>query len=125
MLEKAKSYDTQLQFVKIFIIMDTSSIKFLATNDETSKFQEIPMKNIIKIGKKFTKSFCFEILFHQNTTSNDFFPTNFQRGSMTLCGCDLKTMKNWVSGILKMKSCEHQINTVADFQVINGILNLG
>jgi len=122
MLEKAKSYDFELEFVKIFVKMTQESISFQASTDDKSKFQEIPMRNIVKIGKKYKSSFCFELMFHENTEAEQIAINNFKRGAATICGKNIPQMKDWISGILKMKGCIYKKPTVADFQVINEVL---
>ena len=122
MLEKSKTYSTDLEFVKVLVLMDQDEINFQASTDSKSKFQTVPMKDIIKIGKKFKNSYCFEIIFHQNMTLEKALLHNVQRGEMTICGRNIPQMKDWIAGILIMKSCKTKTTTVADFQAINELI---
>ena len=122
MLEKAKSYATELDFVKVYVLMDQDEITFQTSTDSNSKFLTVPMKDIIKIGKNFKSSYCFEIVFHQNATIEKALLHNVQRGEITICGRNIPEMKDWIAGILKMKSCKTKTTTVADFQAINELI---
>ena len=121
MVEKAKSYETNIQLVKVFVTADTSKITFSQALEPNSKFHEISMEDFIKVGQRFLGSTCFDVVSSSKPNPTNPLDIKNKRGSMTLCTLNVKQEQVWVKGLIDMKSCVSgtKHNLVADFSSIN------
>ena len=78
---------------------------------------------LITTSKKFSNSFCFEIV------ENEIFQKTLAKIPVTLCAKDYSTMVSWVSAIQQFKNCLNRISdknsqqenkTLIDFDDLNG-----
>lgn len=128
MVEKSKSYDKEIQLVKIYVTMDLISIKLFQSRTASSLFHEIPILSLIKLGQRFQKTTCFDLVASSEPTTADVVRNKFfVRGGLTLCTTDVAEEKNWVGAIMNFKQCKSKkkgedTSLLADFYSINGVL---
>ena len=121
MIEKAKSYVSEIKLVQVYLKADTSTIKLFQSSNPASEFHEIKMPNFIKIGQIFKGSNCFDLIAGQEPNGPQ--DIKSKRGGLTLCTLNQKEEQNWVSGLMKLKECVSGVKTdqnlLADFQKLN------
>jgi len=123
--EKLSKNPLRINAIPVYVEMNMKDISFQMGVMQKSAFNQVDLEKILRINKKFSNSFCFEIV------ENEIIQKTLAKIPVTLCAKDYSTMVSWVSAIQQFKNCLNRISdknsqqenkTLIDFENINKLL---
>lgn len=123
MVKNTENLSSEIRLLPIYVVLTRNSFNLYTTNDPSSMFFTIKLKQIELISQqeKLKDLHCFDILADITTTELNKLLAN----GISLCAKDELDMQDWISAISDIKECQIDIKKVdKKDQVLNGLNTL-